>query len=172
MSWTYSRLQRLAEEYCRRNDSKLEPDRTLGSGVHGSVFVFLRANASIKNALKIHERPTPYFRERDVYYRLQDLGIDEIEGHNVPQLIGYDDHLLAIEMSIVVRPFVLDFGGAYLDQPPDYGDEILEQWEADKQDQFEGNWPKATIILETLRGFGIYVADVNPGNIGFVTERP
>ena len=113
----------------------------------------------------------PLFRERDIYFRLQNFEINEIEGHNVLHLIGYDDDLLAIEMSIVVRPFLLDFGGAYLDQPPDFSDEILEQWEADKQEQFEGNWPKAAAILETLRGYGIYVADVNPGNIGFQMEN-
>lgn len=70
-------------------------------------------------------------------------------------------------MSVVVRPFLLDFGGAYLDQPPDYDDDILDQWELDKQEQFEENWPKASRILSRLRSYGIYVADVNPGNIGF-----
>ena len=120
------------------------------------------------NALKIHERSRPYFRERDVYLRLRDIGISEVEGHHVPELIDYDDDLLAIEITVVVRPFVLDFGGAYLDNPPDYDEEVLEQWERDKQEQFEENWPHAASILETLKSYGIYVADVNPGNIGFV----
>ena len=167
MSWTYSHLLKLAEQYCHRNGGKLEPNRALGFGVHGNVFVCQRANLNVKNALKIHERPGPYFRERNVYLRLEDLQIEEIEGHNVPQLLGYDDELRAIEMSIVVRPFVLDFGGAYLDRPPVYSVEIMEQWETDKREQFEDHWPKAATILETLRSYGIYVADVNPGNIGF-----
>jgi hypothetical protein len=71
-----------------------------------------RANGNVKNALKIHEREVPYVRERDVYFRLQNLEIHEIEGHNVPQFLGFDDERFAIEMSIVVRPFLLDFGGA------------------------------------------------------------
>lgn len=104
--------------------------------------------------------------ERDVYLRLRKLGIDLIQGHNVPQLI--DDELFVIEMSVVVRPFVLDFGGAYLDRAPDYDEEILEEWRREKEIQFDANWPKATSILVELRRYGIYVADVNPGNIGFV----
>lgn len=76
--------------------------------------------------------------------------------------------MMAIEMTVVVRPFVLDFGGAYLDNPPDYDAHILEQWELHKQEQFEENWPHAASILETLKSYGIFVADVNPGNIGFV----
>lgn len=122
-------------------------------------------------ALKIHEQPQSYYCERDVYLRLREFQIDEIEGHYVPQLIDFDDGLLAIEMSVVVRPFLLDFGGAYLDQPPDYSDEIMEQWEQDKAEQFEKNWPKAKAVLAALRRYGIYVADVNPGNIGFVAEE-
>jgi hypothetical protein len=121
--------------------------------------------------LKVHERAESYERERDVYLRLRDHGIDLIQGHHVPQLIDYDDELLAIEMSVVVRPFVLDFGGAYLDSAPDYGEEILEEWRREKEEQFESNWPKADSILTELRSYGIYVADVNPGNIGFVERN-
>ncbi len=32
----------------------------------------------------------------------------------------------------------------------------------------QSNWPQADFILAELRRYGIYVADVNPGNIGFV----
>ncbi len=86
----------------------------------------------------------------------------------MPQLLDYDDELLVIEMTIVARPFLLDFGGAYLDHPPDYSSEVLDQWRQDKEEQFEDNWPKAASILAELRRYRIYVADVNPGNIGFV----
>ena len=127
--------------------------------------------STIQNALKVHERADPYRIERDVYLRLRELGIDEIQGHNVPQLIDYDDELLAIELSVVVRPFVLDFAGAYLDRPPDYDEEILEEWRREKREQFDSNWPKAASILAELRSYGIYVADVNPGNIGFVEGK-
>jgi hypothetical protein len=102
-----------------------------------------------------------------VYFRLRDIGIIEVEGHHVPEMIDFDDELLALELTVVARPFVLDFGGAYLDNPPDYSEDVLEQWERDKEEQFEENWPHAASILETLKSYGIYVADVNPGNIGF-----
>ncbi|GAA4447943.1 hypothetical protein [Novipirellula rosea] len=78
----------------------------------------------MSNALKIHERELPYRRERDVYFRLRDLKNTEIEGHQVPVLIDCDDDLWAIEMSMVNRPFVLDFGVAYLEHPPDFGYEV------------------------------------------------
>ena len=155
-------------EYCRRRDCVFVADRIFGCGVHGSVFGCIRTTSDVQNALKIHEHSNAYRIERDVYLRLRELGIDLIQGHNVPQLIDYDDDLLVIEISVVVRPFVLDFGGAYLDRPQDYDDEILEEWRREKAEQFEGNWPKASSILAELRGYGIYVADVNPGNIGFV----
>lgn len=169
MSSVRDELRKRAEIYCEQRESILTENSSFGFGVHGSVFECQRATASFKTALKIHERRTPYFRERDVYLRLQDLGMDEVEGHHIPVLIDIDDELWAIEMSIVTRPFVLDFGGAYLDNPPDYGEAVMEQWERDKQEQFEANWPHAASILETLKSYGIYVADVNPGNIGFVT---
>jgi hypothetical protein len=89
--------------------------------------------------LKVHERTEPYRVERDVYLRLRALGIDQIQGHNVPQLIDFDDELLVIEMSVIVRPFLLDFGSAYLDRAPDYDEEILEEWRRDKEEQFESN---------------------------------
>ena len=66
---------------------------------------------------------------------------------------------------------MLDFGGAYRDHPPDYDAEILEEWRIEKAEQFEDNWPKAASILAELRRYHIYVADVNPGNIGFVEKE-
>ena len=164
-------LYKRAEQYCKRRDILLASDSTFGFGVHGTVFGALREPAGVKTALKIHEREIPYYRERDVYFRLRDLAIREIEGHHIPLLIDFDDELFAIEMSVVVRPFVLDFGGAYLDHPPDYDAEILDQWARDKEEQFEVNWPRALRILAELRRYGIYVVDVNPGNIGFVYEE-
>jgi len=121
----------------------------------------------LRTALKVHERSEPYFRERDCYMRLYEHEVTEIRGHNVPQLIDFDDELLAIEMTVVARPFVLDFGGAWLDKPPDYDEQILDAWRREKAEQFEHNWPAARSILDALQRYGIYVADVNPGNIAF-----
>jgi hypothetical protein len=163
-----------AEEYCRRRGLELVSDQVFGFGVHGTVFPCRHHYEIVgRNAVKVHERPESYRRERDVYLRLRDLHVEFIQGHAVPQLVDYDDELLAIEMSVVARPFVLDFGGASLDHPPDYEAETLEQWRIEKEVHFEHNWPIAALILAELRRYGIYVSDVNPGNIGFVeTEEP
>jgi hypothetical protein len=74
-------------------------------------------------------------------------------------------------MTIVKRPFVLDFAGAYLDQRPQFGDEVWADWEADKREQFEGNWPTVQKVLAAFEEFGIYLLDVSPSNIGFPPIR-
>jgi hypothetical protein len=148
---------------------------SLGFGVHGSVFVVerQRGSATIRSAVKFHRYWEPYCRERDAYLRLLDREIRNICGHAVPVLLSHDDGLWALEMTVVDRPFVLDFGGAYLDRPPDYGTEALQEWRIQKEEQFEKNWPKAAAILAELRRYGIFVSDVNPGNIGFLeTDEP
>ena len=81
-----------------------------------------------------------------------------------------DDRLLIIEMTRVSPPFLLDFGGAYLDDPPEFlPDELArQQWDTEKREQFESNWPKVQAILRELESrYGIQLADVNPGNIRF-----
>src|SRR6516225_8085263 len=66
--------------------------------------------------------------KRDVYLRLKENGIDTILGCHVPQLLRYDDGLWVVDMSVVTRPFVLDFAGAFLDKAPDFSDEVLADW--------------------------------------------
>ena len=110
-----------------------------------------------------------YCRERDVYLRLRDHGINQIRGFHVPQLLGYDDELWVIEMEIVTRPFVLDFADAYLDEPPDFPDEVLAKWRTEKQEQFGDHWPEVELILLSLQRHGVYLVDVSPGNIAFST---
>jgi len=86
---------------------------------------------------------------------------------DVPQFISADDTLLTIEMSIVKRPFVLDFAGAYLDTPPSFSDEIWADWETEKREQFENRWPKVQAVLAALEELEIYMVDVSPSNIAF-----
>jgi hypothetical protein len=108
-----------------------------------------------------------YNRELAVYLRLRDLGINEVAGHIVPDLIDSDDSLLAIEMTIVSPPFCLDFGGAYLDRPPDYSPEVWADWREMKAEAFGDNWPAVENILNEFKSFGVFIADVTPGNIKF-----
>lgn len=123
-----------------------------------------------ETAVAAHDRAESYRHERDCYLRLSRVGVIELCGHHVPRLIQYDDELLILEMTVVTRPHVLDFGGAYLDRPPDYPAEILDEWMADKEEQFGSDWPHVQTILSELRRYGIHLADVNPGNIAFLDD--
>jgi hypothetical protein len=71
-------------------------------------------------------------------------------------------------MSIVSRPFLLDFAGAYLDQRPEFPDEVWSEWETDKREQFDARWPTVQAVLSALEKLGIYVVDVSPSNIAFL----
>ncbi len=141
--------------------------KLLGSGVHGNVFAAKYQTEDGQSAVKVHERADCYSRERDVYLRLREHGVMTIRGCNVPEMIRYDDELRVIEMTVVIRPFVLDFAGAFLDQGPDFSEDVLADWHAEKQEQFGPRWPEVQAILRHLEGYGIFMIDVNPGNISF-----
>jgi hypothetical protein len=158
-------LVRRARAYANRTGCAL--GKQLGSGVHGIVFAVESQTEPGRAAIKVHERERDYCRERDVYLRLLDHGTTEIRGCAVPEMIGYDNDSWIIEMTIVVRPFVLDFAGAYLDQAPDFPEEVLADWRADKEEQFGTRWPEVLAILRALEAQGIYMEDVSPGNIAF-----
>src|SRR2546423_13295937 len=81
----------------------------LGPGPGQDGFV-LRSDRF--TAVKFFDRADRFGRELEVYQVLRARGIHRIAGHAVPELIGSDEVLLAIEMSIVERPFLLDFAGA------------------------------------------------------------
>jgi hypothetical protein len=55
----------------------------------------------------------------------------------------------------------------YLDYAPEFSDEVLADWRADKVEQFGDRWPEVQAILRELESFGIYMEDVSPGNIAF-----
>ena len=104
-----------------------------------------------------------------MYLRLTEAGVEEIRGFAVPKLIRSDDELQVIEMTIVTRPFVLDFAGAYLDHEPQFSDEIWSEWEAEKRDQIESRWPEVQAVLGALEAMDIYMVDVSPSNIAFLS---
>jgi len=109
---TVPELVRRLERYCQRKGRNL--GRQLGFGVHGSVFVAEDQIDGRSTAVKAHEREKFYRRERKVHSRLKEFSVSYIDGASVPELVGHDDELWAIEMTIVTRPFALDFAGAYL----------------------------------------------------------
>ena len=149
-----------ARQYAANRGRQLTQE--LGRGYDGIVFATDR-----QTALKALRYEPLFLRERDVYLRLQEHGIDEVQGCNVPRLVAWDDMQWVIEIEIVKPPFVLDFAGAYLDQKPDFPTSVMRRWLREKQSQFGPNWPRVQTIMATLRRYGIYLADVKPGNISF-----
>lgn len=160
-----SELVLRAQQYAQRYG--LTVGEQLGLGIHGIVLVVESQQDPGRSAIKVHERQTSYCRERDVYLRLRAHEVTRIFGSHVPQLLRYDDELWVIEMAIVRRPFVLDFAGAYLDAPPDYPEEALAEWIAEKQEQFGDRWSDVESILWALEKYGVYLVDVSPGNVAF-----
>jgi hypothetical protein len=156
-----------AQEYCQRHGLALGNE--LGHGVHGIVFATesqaQKTVVSIQSAIKVHEREPDYRRERDVYLRLKENAVTAIRGCHVPQMLRYDDEKWIIEMSVVSRPFVLDFAGTFLDKAPDFSEEVLADWRAEKEEQFGTRWPEVEAILRVLQSYGIHVLDVSPNNV-------
>lgn len=153
------------KSYCERYDAT--PTHVLGTGTQGTVLTARSPRQPWMFAVKFHRREIAYNREVGVYLRLQDLEVTDVCGHDVPLLLTYDDELHTIEMTIVSPPFCLDFGGAYLDKPPDYSPEVWRDWREEKEKDFDGKWPEVEKILDEFRWMGIHIADVNPGNIRF-----
>jgi hypothetical protein len=155
-----------AQAYAAQHQLRLA--ERLGFGIHGIILV-AEDNVKVgKTAIKAHRSLEPYRRERDAYERLKQAGVSRILGFNVPQLVRCDDALRIIEMSVVTRPFVLDFAGAWLDVPPDFSEEAWAEWEAEKREQFEHRWPKVQEVLGALEELDIHMVDVSPSNIAFL----
>jgi len=143
----------------------------LGFGIHGMVFVAESNLEGGRTPVKAHREEPPFLRELEAYDILAAEAVTRIRGFNVPQLIAADTHLRIVEMSIVTRPFVLDFAGAYLN-PPQFDEDIWANWEAEKREQFGHQWPKVQIVLSELKRFGIHMIDVSPSNIAFEAPPP
>jgi len=110
----------------------------------------------------------PNAKELDAYLRLKERSVDNINGFHVPQLLNFDDELLAVEMTIVAKPYVLDFAGAFLDSPPQFPEDVIADWEEQKREQFGSRWTIVESVLSVLRSHGVFFTDVNPDNIAFL----
>lgn len=101
-----------------------------------------------RSAVKVHHSFNTYINEREAYRRLRGALVNQILSLNVPQLLDCDDRLLVIEMTIVTKPFLLDFAGATLDHRTEFP-------------------PAVQKIISELEAFGIYLNDVSPSNIAW-----
>jgi hypothetical protein len=149
---------------------QLRIGKKLGEGHQGSVFVAEHGIFPTRYAVKFHVREEAYMRERDVYVRLTELGIHAVEGFNVPEFLGVDDELFAIEMTIVQPPFLLDFAGAYLDSPPHFPATVWDEWLQQKAEEFGDRWPTVEDVLAILHARGIHLIDIHARNIMFKDE--
>ncbi|HVU87227.1 MAG TPA: hypothetical protein VHD36_07895 [Pirellulales bacterium] len=163
MSESHDPLAR-AHHYAKSKRIELEEKGKLGHGTDGTVWATSRASA-----LKLFEHCKGYDNELACYRRLGNAGIHEIRGLAVPRLVDFDDSIMAVEMTIVQPPYVLDFGKVYFDHPPPYwSDEPLRQtMHAEGRELFGRRWPEVLRVLAALQALGIYYVDPKPANINF-----
>jgi hypothetical protein len=162
MSHLYDKnaLYENAVKYCISSNTVITTE--LGHGTQGIVYQTQR-----NTAIKVYSLKQGYERERNVYIRLKERGIDFIQRLALPRIRTWDDNLLILEMSIVHVPCMLDFGGAYLDYLPEHlnRDDV---WFKDKQIEFGDNWEEAmSVIREIEHRADLWLADINTGNIKF-----
>lgn len=152
-----------AEAYASRHG--LELCGRLGDGTQGKVWAVRGKGNLIAWALKIQASARDYQRERDCYRRLQEKDVTMLAGFHVPVLIRHDDEARAIEMTIVTRPFVVDFAQVCLDFPPDFSPEVWVEAHERWKTSYGDDWPRVRGLLATMEDLGIYYLDVHRGNI-------
>ncbi len=145
----------------------IQIEGVLGAGKDGTVY-----DTNLETAVKLHAVAENYARERDVYLRLLDCEITKICGLCVPVLRNYDDNLLIIEMTTVTPPYLLDFASAWLDKPPDFPQEVIDEWHERLCESFGDRFPDIMNVLESLANdAGVYMLDIHPHNVKFEKDR-
>jgi len=140
----------------------------LGFGVHGSVHLVEGKLKGDRSAIKAHRATEFFLRERAAYELLSNAGVTEVLGFHVPQLIRADEELQVIEMTIVTRPFVVDFAGAHVGARPEFPEEAWAEWQAEKREQFGARWVTVQAVMGAFEDLGVYLMDVSPSNIAFL----
>jgi hypothetical protein len=102
-------LQIRAVEFCTKKGLRFDERARLGDGTDGRVWE-VAGESGGQSALKVFERSKNYHNELQCYQILQRNGVVSICGFNVPELVDFDDDLLALQMTIVQPPYILDFG--------------------------------------------------------------
>ena len=146
----------------RRNGVKIK--EFLGDGTDGAVWATDHATA-----VKAFHAEHGYWNERDTYLRLAEWGVTEkIAGFRVPEMHGWDDALMIVEMDLMQHPpYIIDFAKVRFNSPPDFSDEVAADNEERGQERFGDNWPAVKGLLEALESFQLYYLDPTPYNIVF-----
>ena len=119
-------------------------------------------------AIKVFRTPEPFRRELAAYERLTENGVTEVLGFHIPELVQVDEDRMVIEMTIAKRPFVLDFGSAYLDgSAPEFPEEIMSEWLEQTRRKFGSRWSRVVSLIRALERMGITLTDIHQGNIAF-----
>ena len=139
----------------------------LGFGFDGEIFL-----TNLNTAVKFFKEREKFSRERAAYEILSKCGVTCVLAHEVPQLRRADGELMAIEMTLVRPPFLLDFASAHPEsEVPDFPEEVWAEWQERKLEEFGDRWAQVELVLgEFQRLTGLVLLDVNPGNIRFTNE--
>ena len=151
-----------AEAIARRYIGVQDLFKDLGSGAEG--FVFPSPSAT---AIKVFSYAEKFERELAAYQRLAEWNVIDVCGLAVPRLVDFDRDLLVIEMTMVQRPFLLDFAQARLDEPLEFPESEDEMW-ARLAEDFCPRLPDVQEIYYFLQNrYGIFYYDLAPRNIDF-----
>jgi hypothetical protein len=131
-----------------------------GWGVDGYIW-----QTDKDSVVKVFRRSQQFVQERDVYLRLRQRQLYQLQGFRIPRLLDFDDDLLVLELTYIRPPYVLDFAGAALDRPPPGFDPHDADWITEQRRKFGKDWPDVQRLLDALRQYGIYYTDVHTQNI-------
>lgn len=135
----------------------------LGAGKDGTVL-----KVPPRQAIKFFSNDEVYYREKQAYRRLYANKVRYVGQFEVPQLIRWYDDLLAIEMTVVKPPFILDFASAYLDARPNFPDDVNADADERIHDFFGDRAPDVFALLHELgERHGVWMLDARPANIQF-----
>ena len=151
-------------QYESRHQCRLFEALGSGAGQDGIVFRSDRVTA-----VKLFDSEHRFRRELEVYHLLRAKGIQNVAGHHVPLLVDEDEQLRAIEMTLVDRPFLLDFAGAKRpEEVPDFEQHVLDEHLDRMREMFEDRWGDALHVVEMFRqATGFVLLDIHPGNVAF-----
>jgi hypothetical protein len=156
-------LEQRAIEYSALRGIEIDLANPLGRGEDGQVW-----KSRVPTAVKASYRWDNYYRERRCYQRLSESNVRSIDGLSVPRLIGFSDNLQVLEIEIVMPPYLLDSGKAYIDQRAPYDEEQLAAWNEELKELFEGNYDRVCSLIGILwHWYRIDYLDAKPQNIMF-----
>jgi hypothetical protein len=152
------------DHYLSLRSGGAKSNEYLGSGTDGDVW-----KTADDTAVKVFHYERGYLNERDSYQRLADFGVtNQIAGFWVPQMQGWNDRLMVIEMDVMhTPPYVIDFAKVRLNSPPEFSEEVLRDHEEQGRERFEHNWRAVKRLLAELESYQIYYLDPQRGNITF-----